>query len=170
MLLHLLNYLRLGIFVALLLSGVQVPAFIDQYQDTVTAHLSEARQNLAPYRQDAERFTDGRLDALIVRYLGNSDPAIVAGGRNLRALVARVTYLNDLNQRLSQQNSLQNAWLMMLQPDRQLLSEAQQSYSYQIQLNPVAIGWGVFSGLLGLILIDLLFGILIRSGRQSVTP
>lgn len=152
------GYLRLLIFMAALLAGLQLPAFIQQYESTLLAHLSEARQSLQPFLLDARVHTEGDLNKLIERYQQNADIAIRDGGNSLQGLVKRHEYLHKLADRLSE-SQLQRIWYGLFAPDPVLFSEARQQYDYQIILNAQAIGWGLISGLLIMMLFDLCCGL-----------
>lgn len=152
------GYLRLVIFMAAVLAGLQLPAFMQHYQNTVLAHLQEARQSLQPFEQDARIHTGGDLNRLIERYRNNTDAAIQDGGDSLQALVVRHQYLQQLAQRLSG-SRLQRLWYTLADADPSLFTEARQGYDYQIVLNAQAIGWGLVSGLVLMVMLDLFVGL-----------
>ncbi|ALS98594.1 DUF2937 family protein [Lacimicrobium alkaliphilum] len=160
------GYLRLLIFMAALLAGLQLPAFIHHYENTLLAHLSEARQSLQPFLQDARVHTGGDLNKLIERYRQNADTAIRDGGNSLQALVKRHEYLQNLADRLSE-SQLQRIWYGLFDTDPVLFSEARQHYDYQITLNGQAIGWGLISGLLIMMFFDLFCGLCALPFRGS---
>lgn len=164
------GYLRLLIFMAALLAGLQLPAFIQHYENTLLAHLSEARQSLQPFLQDARVHTGGDLNQLIERYQQNDDTAIRDGGNSLQVLVKRHEYLQRLADRLSE-SQFQRIWYGLFETDPLLFSEARQRYDYQVTLNGQAIGWGLISGLLIMVLFDLFCGLctLPFRARRSVS-
>ncbi len=45
------EYLRLATFALSMLIGLQLPGFMNQYQQRVDAHLKEAQHNLGGFRQ-----------------------------------------------------------------------------------------------------------------------
>jgi len=67
------DYLRLILFAAGLLTGVQVPAFVDQYQKRLDAHMLEAKQSLSGFQQTADRYFAGDVQPLITHYRNNQD-------------------------------------------------------------------------------------------------
>jgi hypothetical protein len=46
---HLMDYLRLVLFVCGVLVGIQVPGFVDQYGQRLEAHQLEAKLSLAEF-------------------------------------------------------------------------------------------------------------------------
>lgn len=152
------GYLRLLIFMAALLAGLQLPAFIQHYENTLLAHLSEAHLSLQPFQQDARVHTDGDLNKLIARYRQNADAAIRDGGNSLQDLVQRRDYLQKLVNRLSA-SQFERIWYGLFDTDAALFSTARQQYDYQVVLNQQAIAWGLISGLLLMVLYDLLFAL-----------
>ncbi|GGD53533.1 DUF2937 family protein [Lacimicrobium alkaliphilum] len=149
------GYFRITLFMAALLAGLQLPAFILHYENTVLAHLSEARQSLQPFIADARVHTDGDLNKLIQRYRQNADAAVRAGGISVNTLVKRRDYLEELAMRL-QASQWHRIWHGLFDTDPRLFAEAREHYDYQIVLNATAIGWGLVSGLLVMVLFDLL--------------
>ena len=56
----LLSYLRLVLFAAGLLIGVQVPGFINDYAKRVEAHLIEAQAGLSGFPEHRQSILQGR--------------------------------------------------------------------------------------------------------------
>ena len=70
----LLSYLRLVLFAAGLLIGVQVPGFISDYAKRVEAHLIEAQTSLSGFQGTANQFFKGDMQALVAHYRASEDP------------------------------------------------------------------------------------------------
>lgn len=157
------DYLRLLLFMAAVLVGVQLPGFVQQYENALQAHLAEARLSLAPFVRDAQIHTGGSLQALIARYQQNADMAVRAGGSNIQALAERVSYLEQRLDKLSG-NPLQRAWHSLIRPDKPLFNEVRRQYDYQVPLDLAAIGWGLVVGLIVMVLLDILLGLLRLTG------
>ena len=165
------DYLRLLLFMAAVLVGIQLPGFIQQYENSLQAHLAEAKLSLQPFVRDAQIHTGGSLAALIERYQQNPDLAVRAGGGNIATLAQRVSYLENLLSELAGQ-PWQRAWYSLVSPDPALFAEVRQQYDYQVPLNLAAIGWGLVFGLLVMLLLDLLLGLLWLIGRllRGINP
>lgn len=151
------DYLRLLLFCAGVLAGIQVPGFIDQYHKSLQAHLAEAQQQLAGFQRDADNYFGGDLQQLINHYADSNDPVFNAGGGNLKQLVAR---REQLQQAL--QNFEGEFWQpyqhIVLHPLPDIRQEVWQHFSYQLLLKPEAIVFGLLSGLLVAMLIESLLG------------
>ena len=69
-----IDYLRLILFCSGLLIGIQVPAVVDQYEKRIDAHLTEALQVLAGFKQTADRYFNGSVEELVKHYENSDDP------------------------------------------------------------------------------------------------
>lgn len=136
------EYLRLVVFGAGLLSGIQIPALVDQYSQRVDAHLVEARQNLSGFEQTAMRFFGGDLNKLIAHYRASQDPVFVADADSIQAIRQRVNLLTYEQQQL-QQHALLRTYHVLFEGQAQLREETLQHYSYTVPLNPQALAWGL---------------------------
>lgn len=154
----LVEYLRLLLFMAAVLIGVQAPGFIQQYENTLAAHLAEAKRSVTPFMQDANLHTNGDIHALIERYQQNQDAAVRDGGDNIEELLQRVEYLERMLEQLST-NALQRGYYALLQPDPELFSEVSAAYDYRVPLNATAIIWGLCCGIVLAGLFDLFIGL-----------
>lgn len=152
------EYLRLAVFAIGLLSGVQIPAFIDQYQKRVDAHLLEAKQNLAGFRQTAERYFKGDMQKLIRHYEQSEDVIFRQDAKNVQLIFKRASLLQVQWDNLNS-GVVQRAYYLATQYNPQILQETVTQYSYTVPLNPVALGWGICIALLFAALFDMMIGI-----------
>ncbi|NIE74241.1 DUF2937 family protein [Pantoea sp. Tr-811] len=162
------SYLRLLLFTFGLLAGIQVPGLVKDYSQRVEAHLFESRQALDGFKQTAERFFKGDLQALVRHYRTSDDPVFLSDANSIESLLVRNQLLEDEWQAL-QGPWASRTWHVLVQADPQLRDETLDGYSYQILLKPEAIGWGVGAGfLLALLVESLLLGIgwVILGGRR----
>ena len=58
-------YSRLAVFAVGILLGIQVPSFVEQYNQRIDAHFREVNINLSGFQDTADRLFDGDLEALI---------------------------------------------------------------------------------------------------------
>jgi hypothetical protein len=152
------EYLRLAIFAMGLLSGVQIPAFIDQYQKRVDAHLLEAQQNLAGFKQTAERYFNGDMAALIQHYRSSSDAIFQQDAKNLQLIYERTTLLQNQWDNLNS-GVIKRVYFVVRNYNQQILQETVNQYSYTVPLEPVALGWGICIALLFAALFDITVGV-----------
>ncbi|WP_025110634.1 DUF2937 family protein [Pseudomonas sp. H1h] len=143
----LLSYLRLVLFAAGLLIGVQVPGFINDYAKRVEAHLIEAQTGLRGFQGTAEQFFKGDLQALVAHYRASDDPVFRSDADSLSTLLNRQIALDK------QFQAMQGPWYIrflqvVLAADPDIRQETWNGYSYQILLTPQAMIWGMSGALL----------------------
>ena len=143
----LLSYLRLVLFAAGLLIGVQVPGFINDYAKRVEAHLIEAQNGLRGFQGTAEQFFKGDLQALVAHYRASDDPVFRSDADSLSTLLNRQIALDK------QFQAMQGPWYIrflqvVLAADPDIRKETWNGYSYQILLTPEAMGWGLGGAML----------------------
>tara|TARA_R110000868_G_scaffold150167_6_gene373157 strand:+ start:3229 stop:3768 length:540 start_codon:yes stop_codon:yes gene_type:complete len=147
------DYLRLILFCSGLLIGIQVPAVVDQYEKRIDAHLSEALQILAGFQQTADRYFNGSVEDLVKRYDSSDDPVFNNDARNIRFISERVAALQAEAQTL-QQAAVWRVLHVITTPDKQIIQQTMQQYSYMILIDPQALIWGVICGFLIAILLE----------------
>lgn len=163
------SYLRLLLFTFGLLAGIQVPGLVKDYSQRVEAHLFESRQALDGFKQTAERFFKGDLQALVRHYRSSDDVVFNSDANSIESLLVRNQVLENEWQAL-QGSWVSRTWHVLVQPDPQMREETLKAYSYQILLVPEAIGWGVGAGfVLAFVVESLLLGIawVILGGRRK---
>ncbi|WP_423205093.1 DUF2937 family protein [Pseudomonas kribbensis] len=143
----LLSYLRLVLFAAGLLIGVQVPGFINDYAKRVEAHLIEAQTGLRGFQGTAEQFFKGDLQALVAHYRASEDPVFRSDADSLSTLLNRQLALDK------QFQAMQGPWYIrflqvVLAADPDIRKETWNGYSYQILLTPEVMIWGMSGALL----------------------
>jgi hypothetical protein len=143
----LLSYLRLVLFAAGLLIGVQVPGFISDYTKRVEAHLIEAQTALSGFQGTANQFFKGDMQDLVAHYRASEDPIFRSDAESLSTLLSRQLALDK------QFQAMQGPWyIRMLQvalaADPDIRKETWNGYSYQILLTPQAMIWGMSGALL----------------------
>jgi len=162
------SYLRLLLFTFGLLAGIQVPGLVNDYTQRVEAHLFESRQALDGFKQTAERFFNGDLQALLRHYRSSDDPVFNSDANSIESLMIRNELLENEWQAL-QGSWVSRTWHVLVQPDPQMREETLKGYSYQILLVPEAIGWGIGAGfVLAFVVESLLLGLgwVILGGRR----
>ncbi|MEE1919869.1 DUF2937 family protein [Pseudomonas asiatica] len=163
------SYLRLLLFTFGLLAGIQVPGLVKDYSQRVEAHLFESREALDGFRQTAERFFNGDLQALLRPYRRRHDPVFNSDANSIESLMIRNELLENEWQAL-QAPWAQRTWHVLVQADPQLREETLNGYSYQILLVPEAVGWGLGAGFVLAFVIEsllLAIGWVILGGRRG---
>lgn len=154
-----IEYLRLMLFCSGLLIGIQVPAVVDQYEKRIDSHLTEALQILAGFQQTADRYFEGSVQDLVKHYASSDDPVFNDDANNIRYIIERVALLRSEAQTL-QQASLWRVLHVITAPNKQIIQQTMEQYSYMILIDPQALIWGVIFGFLIAILLEGIFHLL----------
>jgi hypothetical protein len=164
----LLSYVRLVLFAAGLLIGVQVPGFINDYAKRGEAHLIEAQTGLRGFQGTAEQFFKGDMQALVAHYRASEDPVFRSDADSLSTLLSRQIALDK------QFQAMHGPWYIrflqvVLAADPDIRKETWNGYSYQILLTPEAMIWGMSGALLLSFGIECLFRLIdwvVLGGRR----
>ena len=163
------SYLRLVLFTAGLLLGVQVPGFISDYSKRVEAHLIEAQQAIKGFNLTAQQFFKGDIQALIQHYRNSEDPVFRQDANNIETLLTRTHVLE--RQWLGLQGPwYARAWRVATAADPDIRRETYEGYTWQVLLAPEVIAWGIVCALLLALLIETLFLTLawvVNGGRRK---
>lgn len=138
---------RLLLFAAVLIAGIQVPAFVEQYEQRVDAHYREVTTNISGFQNTANVMFAGDLDALVEYYRNSNDAVFVSDADSVAALVSRFRMLGAEQQAMGR-GSVARFWHVMFASDSQLFQETTERYGYTIPLNMAAILWGISLALL----------------------
>ena len=166
------EYCRLVVFTVGLLIGVQIPAFIDQYEKRVDAHLLEAKENLSGFQKTADKKFSGNVSALIKYYKASKDAVFRSDGDSIDAIYQRYMFLQK------EAAALDKSWYSVAlhvlgRSGSQFFQETLNDYSYTVPLNKAAILWGVSLAFLLAFLIEslcvLAFGVIKPKPKARVT-
>jgi len=140
-------YLRLVLFAAGLLAGVQIPGFIDQYAKRVSAHQIEVATDFRGFQETADHYFGGSVPALIAHHEASADSPFQQEGRTIRIMYERLTALS------AELAALRGPLIAQIlhvavQPNREILVETRTAYTYAVPLDPTAIVCGILSGAL----------------------
>lgn len=150
--------------------GIQIPAVVDQYQKRVDAHLTEATELIAGFQQTADKYFNGDMQALILHYSNSDDVIFRTDAKNIQLMVQRVASLQAEAKALMQ-NAVLRASHVLFNTQGAIFTETIQQYSYMILIDPLALIWGVLSGMFMASFADsllLLFSQLIRHRRRMI--
>ncbi|MFW1678502.1 DUF2937 family protein [Pontibacter sp. JAM-7] len=160
------EYLKLIVFVAGVLAGVQVPGFVDQYGKHLNSRLAESSRSVAAFQQDADTYFGGDIAQLIVHYKNTADPAIVSGANHIDELFSRNQVL--LNAQETFNRSLLSAYTQVLfTPVPEVRVDTWQQYAFVVLLDRSALVVGVLAGVLVLLGLELSVVLLNRAIRRS---
>ena len=160
-----IDYIRLAALMFGMLVGVQIPSFVEQYGKSLESRYLESQQSIAGFQEDAKRYFSGDLDKLIAHYASQDDPVIQSGGYSIRDVMNRREKLQGSVKRFNE------TWISpyfetFVNPHYEIREAVWASYTHTIVLKEEAIVFAVCSGLLGVSLIDFVFGLLGVGGRM----
>ncbi|HTC53406.1 MAG TPA: DUF2937 family protein [Steroidobacteraceae bacterium] len=149
------GYLRLVVFALGLLVGVQGPAFVDQYAKRVSAHYLEVKRDFAGFQQAADQYFNGDVSALVAHHLQSPDVVFRGEAKTIGELFARIKSLAAEMDALNG-STLARLIHIIVNPNREILQETIAAYSYTVPLSPEAISYGVITGLILALAVELM--------------
>jgi len=147
------------VFTAGILLGVQIPNFIDQYTQKISAHQLEATQNFSGFQTTADKFHGGSVKALIERHETSSDPVFKAEAGPIKEIHSRILAFSSELKSLNT-NLLGKIFHVAFKSDRSVIKETLSEYSATVPLNTDAIICGLGLGMVSALLGDLFFFVL----------
>ncbi|MGB1262608.1 MAG: DUF2937 family protein [Cognaticolwellia sp.] len=142
-------------FTVTFILGVQLPEFIQQYQQRLAGHLGEAKSQLAQFDLIADQHFDGNLITMITSYKGNSESSIISTGELIERLSRRVDYLSNHLEQITRSEYLNRVYQFIFNLDKQIASGTAESFSMAIPLELNAMATGATLAITALILKEL---------------
>ena len=142
-------------FTVTFILGVQLPEFIQQYQQRLAGHLLEAKSQLAQFNVIAEQHFDGNLLTMITSYKGNSESSIISTGELIERLSVRVDYLSSHLEQITRSEYLNRVYQFIFNIDQQIANGTVKSFSMAIPLELHAIATGATLAITALLLKEL---------------
>jgi len=161
------NLLDKLFFAGYLLLGVQIPNFIIQYQQNISAHYQEAVSQLQQYQFIADRFYAGNMQELLLGHRTNAVAAIRAEAQIIADLMQRNEYLQQQLSALQDRSLVQQLLHLAGHIDIKTANEVLQNYSISVPLNSEAIVVGLVLAFLASIVVHLLFAALLFLFRSK---
>lgn len=132
------RYFLIAIACAAILVGIQIPNFVDQYEQRLDAHLVEVTTNLRGFQEIADRHHGGSFEALLREHEASTSPTFRDEAKPLREMLARrQAFLHEqqaLNTHLAGQ-----ALHIFFNGHPELVRETQAGYGYNIPLTEDAV-------------------------------
>ena len=139
----------------LLLMGIQIPSFVDQYEKRLDAHFIEVKTNLRGFQEIADTYFGGSLEALINKHEQSGDEIFREEARPIRSMYQR--YLRFSQQKLGLNTHLVGkVFFISTRGDKELLEETRKNYSYTIPLDKAAVYSGFATAGIILLIIEIL--------------
>lgn len=137
--------------------GVQLPEFIQQYQQRLSGHLNEAKLQLAQFETIAQQHFDGSLVSMITRYKSNNEASIVNTGELIERLLERIQYLTAHLEQINTTNYLDSLYRFIRHLDQQIAIATAEHFSMAIPLELEAIATGAVIAITALVIKELLY-------------
>ncbi|MCF7972022.1 MAG: DUF2937 family protein [Methylococcaceae bacterium] len=137
------NLLDKLFFAGCLLLGIQIPNFIIQYQQNISAHYQESVSQLQQYQFIADRFYAGDMHELLLAHRMNTVAAIRAEAQVIADLIQRNEYLQQELSALQDRSLVQQLLHLTKHLDFKLANEVLFNYSMSVPLNSDAIVIGL---------------------------
>lgn len=159
------RYFSILLACTLVIVGLQIPAFIDQYQHRLSAHLNEVANNLAGFQRIADEYHGGSLPALIEKHRQSVEPTFSSEAAVIADMYDRFVRFGAALARL--ETSLAGRiYEVAVNPDREIFEETASNYTYTVTLNTdSAICAGVLL-ISGILLSDLIRFLCLRPFRR----
>jgi hypothetical protein len=149
------NILDRCFFTVTFILGVQLPEFMQQYQQRLAGHLNEAQSQLSQFNVIAQQHFDGSLITMIARYKGSSEASIISTGELIERLSVRVQYLVSHLEEITTANYLDSVYQFIWHLDKQIAAGTAETFSMAIPLELNAIATGAIIAISSLLLKEL---------------
>ncbi|ASA57826.1 DUF2937 family protein [Vibrio gazogenes] len=159
------SYIRIFVFLGCTLAAIQVPVFVDQYGKSLESHFIESQLALNEFQDDADKFFNGSLAKLIAHYRENGDAVFNAGGRSIASIYERNSMLRRHFEQF-QSSSWAAYTQAILAPVPDIGKAVWKNYSYAIQLKPTALAFGLMTGLIFTLVVELLLKLLCHTPKM----
>lgn len=140
------------VLVGATVAGGCVPGFLAQHRQRAGGRLDQVIEDLAPFREIADRFHGGSLEALVQHHLASSDPAFHAEGAAIQAMIDAEARLSALIEALQGGVWRQLAYVVRF-PDAELLRATWGSWVPSFTLDPQGLLVAAVVGLLAWLLV-----------------
>jgi hypothetical protein len=129
-------------FTVTFILGVQLPEFMQQYQQRLAGHLAESRSQLDQFEIIAQQHFDGSLMTMIARYKDDTEASIISTGQLIEHLSVRVEYLASHLEQITQSDYLHSVYQLIWNLDQQIAGGTAEHFSMAIplELNAIATG------------------------------
>jgi len=160
-------------FAGVLLLGIQVPNFVLQYQQSMSAHYQEVSHQLLQYQAIADRFYAGDMEQLLHTHQQNSVAAIRAEAKIIADLMERYVYLQAQLDGLQNKDLLDKLGNLSGQLDADIAKEVLNHYILAFPLDLQAIYIGVVLALVASVTVQIFFSLIFSllgkiSAKRSV--
>lgn len=153
------------VFSGLLLARMQLPNFVLQYQQVVTSHFIEIKNQLHQYQRIADRYYNGDIQALVQEHRQNTVTAIRAEAGIINQLAQRHEYLLQQVTELKNKPLYKQLWFLSSQTDSEMIREVLNGYIWTVPLTPQAIISGLTLALALNMAIYLCLAVVMQTGR-----
>jgi len=149
--------------------GVQLPEFMQQYQQRLAGQLAEASAQLNQFENIAQQHFDGSLITMITHYKDNTDASIISTGELIERLSVRVEYLASHLTQITQTDYLHSVYQFIWRLDQDIARGTAEHFSMAIPLELNAIATGATLAIAALLLKELMLFTIKRTFKSKKT-
>jgi len=161
------HYITMLLFVLMFLVGLQIPAFMDQYTKRVDAQLVESSRSLRPYKQIADKYHEGNIEALIQLHRQSDRPSFIDEADAIQSNVTREKYLLEHLQLLNK-NLFSAAATMLLHVDEEIYDRTYNQFTMSIQFTKVSLVFAAFMAVLSCAIYELVQFLIKRITKKII--
>ncbi len=134
------------LFITGTIAGGTFPAYFMQYQHRVNSQFDQVAMDLAPFRQIADRYHEGSLDALVRHHLASADPTFHDEGLAIRAMLRAQQALVE-TQAAFDEPVYRQAWYLFAHADTELARTTWRTYTPTLVTTTDAVIFALSAGL-----------------------
>lgn len=150
------RYSLMLVFAGSLLIGLQLPSFLQQYENRLDARYLESSEQLFKYQTLADLFFEGSLNELLKKHQNSHVAVFKAEADILEQLIERVDFLKGQKTSLNG-NIFKRIAFLSGEINQPLFLETQSHYEANIILNKGAMMAGLSFALFSTLLLELFF-------------
>jgi len=122
--------------------GIQLPAFINAYQQQLVGRIDEANLQLQQFQLISELQFNGNLDELLASFRRNHDPAIQQTAQAITELITRLTTYQEQLNKINLNEYLTKFYHFITQLDISIAQSTLKHFTPAIPLELTAIATG----------------------------
>ncbi|MCF8230688.1 MAG: DUF2937 family protein [Bacteroidales bacterium] len=149
------------VFAAGVLLFLQLPNFMDQYTQRLGGFYDSEKQHMERYREIAERHFEGDMQKLLDAFEKSNVEAMEETGKELERTAGRLEELKEGVEIMENASFLRQIGYLVIHIDFDIARGTLKSYTPGMPLTRE----GLISGLIGGVLLSLLFNGLVAAGR-----
>ncbi|TLU66350.1 DUF2937 family protein [Thalassotalea litorea] len=125
------------------LLGMQIPAFINAYQQRLAGHLDEAHLQLQNFQSIADKYHQGDISQLLSAYRASADPGINASAELVLNLIDRIALLTSHLANLTQGDYVHQVYYFLTGMDSAIAKATLHDFQLALPMQASALATGL---------------------------